>query len=116
MAHRRIGWALAALALLAFAAAAWGQEARKYYMVDTVTVSEVNPEHHVLTATDDDGATLRFVIDAKTEVKEGGDTISFSDLEKGDRVAVNARAPTPDVEGHPPIADVILVVTDPADS
>jgi hypothetical protein len=102
---------LAGLVLVA-SAAAFGQEARKYYQVDTVTVSKVNADHRVLTATDLDGASYTFVIDDQTKVMEGGDVIALSELAKGDRVAVNARAPVPDVEGHPAVADVILVVNE----
>jgi urease accessory protein UreE len=112
MAIRRVLILGVALALGALATAASGQEARKYYMVDTVTVSDVNADHHVLEVTDHDGARMRFVIDEKTEVQEGGDVITFSELEKGDRVAVNARAPAPDVESHPPIAEVILILNE----
>lgn len=115
MAVRRMLILGAVLVVAALATTAFGQEARKYYMVDTVTVSDVNPEHHVLDATDMDGESMRFVIDAKTEVREGGEVIAFSDLEKGDRVAVNARAPLPDMESHPPIADLILVVNEDPD-
>lgn len=112
MAERILVLFLASVGAAALATAATAQEARKYYRVDTVTVSEVDPETHVLAVTDGEGGPMRFVVDEKTTIQEGAEEIALEDLEPGDRVAVNARAPVPDVESHPLIADVIIVVNE----
>jgi len=109
-------WLASALPLLLALAALPGaaQEARKYDFADTVTVSALDVEQRILTAETDGGETMRFVVDDKTEIKEGGEVLALGDLSAGDRVTVNARQPVPDVEGHPPIAEVVLVVTEEA--
>lgn len=104
----RAGLALV-VAVLA-GAPGFAQQARKYSLVDTVTVVDVSPESHVLAARDREQEHVYFVVDEKTRIQRGAEEIAFEDLKEGDRVAVGAREPVPDVGAHPPIADVIIVV------
>lgn len=105
--------AAAALAVAASApAVAHAQEARKYWTVDTVTVSTVDPEQHFLTAVDENGKVGAFVVDPKTRIRSGGDTIALSELAPGTRIAVSARKPIDAVPGQPLVADSIEVVSE----
>ena len=104
----RAGLALVAVVLAG--APGFAQQARKYSLVDTVTVVDVSPQSHVLAAMDREQERVYFVVDDKTRIKRGAEEIAFEDLKEGDRVAVGAREPVPEVGAHPPIAEVIIVV------
>jgi len=111
---RLAAWGVVALTWMG-AGSLGAQEARKQEIADTVTVVAVAPDDRTLRVKDAGGEEREFRLDQATVIRSGSEEIALSELEKGDRVVVNARK---EREGMTepeavPVADVILVVVEP---
>lgn len=98
------------LALGGWPAAPAAQEARKYGVVDTATVSAVDRESSRLAIHSAEGYRV-FRVEPVTEILRAEDPIALDALEIGDRVVVEAHDELGD--GKPElVADRIVVVVD----
>lgn len=99
--------------LLLAPAFASAQEARKAAIADTATITAIDPEQRRITV-GETGETRRIQIEDTTQILVGGERVTLSALEVGDRIAVTASEEGAEPTGLPIANEIEVVIEETA--